>query len=182
MTSASPLLRREGTTAQGARWLIRPSRADEDSPALVALRDEVAAEGDLIAGTPGERTVLEESLALANLIAAGGLALTLEVDDQVVGNLMVERRRGRYESHRGDVSMAIRKGSRGMGHGRALLDTAVEWARAVGIAKLTLGVFPANAPAVALYRAAGFAEEGVLRGHLRVDGADRDVMVMGLAL
>jgi putative acetyltransferase len=182
MTSGSPLLRREGTTESGARWLIRPTRPDEDCAELVAVRDAVAAEGDLIAGAPGERSVLEESLAVANLVASGGLALTLAVDDRVVGNLMVERRRGRYESHRGDVSLAIRDGFRGLGLGRALLDTAVDWGRAVGLAKLTLGVFPSNARAIALYRAAGFVEEGVLRGHLRVGGADRDVMLMGLAL
>ena len=150
MSPGSPLLRREGSTAAGSRWLIRPTRADEDAPELVAIRDEVAAEGDLIAGAPGERSVLEEGLALANLVTSGGLALTLLVDDQVVGNLMVERRRGRYESHRGDVSLAIRQGFRGIGLGRALLDTAVDWARAVGIAKLTLGVFPSNRPANAL--------------------------------
>lgn len=182
MSSASPLLRREGTTPAGARWLIRPTRPDTDSAELVAVRDEVAAEGGLIAGAPGERSVLEENLAVANLVASGGLALTLAVDDRVVGNLMVERRRGAYESHRGDVSLAIRDGYRGQGLGRALLDTAVDWARAVGIAKLTLGVFPGNAPAIALYRAAGFAEEGVLRSHLRVAGVDHDVMLMGLVL
>jgi ribosomal protein S18 acetylase RimI-like enzyme len=182
MSSGSPLLRREGATPAGARWVIRPARSEEDAPELIAIRDEVAAEGGLIAGAPGERSVLEESLALANLVTSGGLALGLVVDDQVVGNLMVERRRGRYESHRGDVSMAIRKGFRGIGLGRALLDTAVDWARAVGITKLTLGVFPSNRPAIALYRAVGFEEEGVLHGHLRLPDGDRDVMLMGLRL
>ncbi len=182
MSSGSPLLRREGTAPSGARWLIRPTRADEDAAELVALRDEVAAEGGLSAGAPGERSALEENLAIANLLASGGLALTLLVEGRVAGNLMVERRRGPYESHRGDVSIAIREGHRGLGLGRALLDTAIDWARAVGIAKLTLGVFPANARAVALYRAAGFVEEGVLRRHLRVGGDERDVMLMALHL
>jgi len=182
VSQGGPLLRREGTTQGGARWLIRPTRADEDATPLIAVRDAVAAEGEWIAGAPGERTVLEENLSVANLLAAGGLALTLLVDDRVVGNLMVERRRGRYESHRGDVSLAILDGFRGLGLGRALLDTAVDWARAVGIAKLTLGVFPSNARAIALYRSAGFVEEGVLRGHLRLPGGDRDVMLMGLGL
>jgi RimJ/RimL family protein N-acetyltransferase len=182
MTQGSPLLRREGRTPDGAAWLIRPTRADDDAAELVAVRDEVAAEGELIAGVPGERSVLEESLALSNLIATGGLGLTLLVADQVVGNLMVERRRGPYESHRGELSLALRQGFRGLGLGRALLDTAVDWARAVGIAKLTLGVFPTNARALALYRAVGFVEEGTLRGHLRVAGGERDLVLMGLRL
>jgi ribosomal protein S18 acetylase RimI-like enzyme len=182
MTSGSPLLRREGITADGRRWTIRPTRPDEDSPELVAVRDQVAGEGGLIAGVPGERSVLEENLALANLLATGGLALTLVVDDRVVGNLMIERRRGPYESHRGDVSIAIAAGFRGLRLGRALLDTAVEWARAVGIAKLTLGVFPSNQPALALYRGVGFVEEGLLRGHLRLPEGERDLVLMGLCL
>jgi RimJ/RimL family protein N-acetyltransferase len=182
MSAGSPLLRRDGVTAEGARWLIRPTRADEDAPELIEARDEVAAEGEWIAGTPGERTVLEEGLAISNLIAGGGLALSLLVDDQVVGNLMVERQRGRYQAHRGDVSLAMRKEFRGLGLGRALLDTAVDWARAVGVAKLTLSVFPTNTRAIALYHAVGFVEEGVLRGHLRLADGDRDIVVMGLRL
>jgi RimJ/RimL family protein N-acetyltransferase len=182
VSSARPLLRREGVSRAGRAWLIRPTRADQDARELVAVRDEVAAEGELIAGAPGERSVLEESLALANLISAGGLAVTLEVDGRVAGNLMVERRRGPYEAHRGDLSIAIRPGYRGEGLGRALMDTAVDWARAVGLAKLTLGVFPSNAPALALYRDVGFVEEGLLRRHLRLPGGDRDLVIMGMLL
>jgi RimJ/RimL family protein N-acetyltransferase len=182
MSSGSPLLRREGVAPGGARWLIRPARAGEDAAALVALRDAVAAEGDLIAGAPGERTALEEGLLLGQLLTSGGLAVALEVEGEVVGQLLVARGRAPYESHRGDVSLAIRAEWRGMGLGRALLDTGVDWARAVGIAKLTLSVFPGNQRAVALYRAVGFVEEGVLRRHLRTDGGERDIAVMALFL
>lgn len=182
MTSPRPLLRREGVSRSGRAWLIRPTRPDEDAPELVAIRDEVAAEGELMASVPGERTVLEESLALANLLSGGGLAVTLEVEGRIAGHLLVERRRGPYEQHRGDLSISIRSGYRGEGLGRALIDTAVDWARAVGLRKLSLGVFPGNTAAVALYRAAGFVEEGVLRRHLHLPAGDRDLMVMGLLL
>ena len=182
MSPGSPLLRREGSTGAGIPWLIRPVRPDADAAALVAIRDAVAAEGEWIAGAPGERTALEEGLMLGNLLTSGGLAVVVEAGGEVVGQLLVERGRGRYESHRGEVSLALRAEWRGMGLGRALLDTAVDWARAVGIAKMTLAVFPGNERAVALYRAAGFIEEGVLRRHLRVDGGERDVAVMALFL
>jgi len=182
MSGAQPLLRREGVSRGERAWLIRPTRPDEDAAALVAIRDEIAAEGELIAGVPGERSALEETLALAGLISGGGLALTLEVEGRVAGNLMVERRRGRYEQHRGDLSIAIGAGYRGEGLGRALVETAVAWARAVGLAKLTLGVFPSNTRAIALYRGLGFVEEGVLRGHLRLPEGERDLVLMGLRL
>jgi RimJ/RimL family protein N-acetyltransferase len=178
----SPLLRRGGRSSRGRPWLIRPTRADEDAAELVAIRDEVAAEGEYMAAVPGERTVLEETLALSGLLSGGGLALTVEIDGRIVGALMVERRRGPYERHRGDLSISIRPGYRGEGLGRALVDTAVDWARAVGLRKLTLGVFPGNVVAMALYRAVGFVEEGTLRAHLHVGTEDRDLVVMGLLL
>ena len=177
-----PLLRREGTTPAGEAWLVRPVRADTDAAELLAIRDEVAAEGDLIAAMPGELSLLEENLALANLIAGGGLGLVAEVGGRIAGNLMVHRRRGRYEGHVGEVSIALRRDFRRLGLGRALMETAVDWARAVGVAKLTLGVFPDNAPAVGLYRAVGFVEEGVLRGQVRLPTGDSDLMVMGLVI
>ena len=180
MTRAAPLLRREGTDRSGRRWLVRPTLADEDAHELVAIRDEVAGEGGLIASLPGEHSAMEESLAQANLLAGGGLGLTLEVDGRIAGHLMVHRRRGRREGHVGEISIALRAAYRGHGLGRVLLDVAIEWARVVGIAKLVLGVFPENGPAIALYRATGFVEEGVLRGQVRMPEGDRDVMLMAL--
>ncbi|HEY2704821.1 MAG TPA: GNAT family protein [Candidatus Dormibacteraeota bacterium] len=181
MTPAAPLLRRTGLTRSGRRFEIRPAGAD-DAPALVALRDAVAAEGTWVAAEPGERSVLEESLALAGLISHGGLSLVAEVDGRVAGQLAVHRQQGRYESHRGDLSITVDRHLRGQGLGRALVETAVDWARAVRLAKLTLGVFPENHRALALYRSAGFEEEGRLRGHLRVGGEARDLVLMGLLL
>ena len=181
MTRAAPLLRRSGRTRAGRAYAIRPAGAD-DAAALVGLRDAVAAEGVWVAAEPGERSVLEESLALAGLLSQGGLGLVVEVDGRVVGQLAVHRRQGRYEGHRGDLSITVEHDHRGQGLGRALVETAVDWARAVRLAKLTLGVFPENARAIALYRSVGFVEEGTLRRHLRVGGEDRDLLLMGLLL
>jgi RimJ/RimL family protein N-acetyltransferase len=181
MTPATPLLRRTGTTRSGSPYLIRPVGAD-DAADLVALRDAVAAEGVWVAAEPGERTALEESLALAGLVSHGGLALVAEVDGAVAGQLAVHRQRGRYESHRGDLSVTVHRELREQGLGRALVETAIDWARTVRLGKLTLGVFPENLRAVALYRSAGFTEEGRLRRHLRVGDGERDLLLMGLLL
>jgi RimJ/RimL family protein N-acetyltransferase len=181
MTPAAPLLRRTGRTRSGRPFEIRPAGAD-DAPALVALRDAVAAEGTWVAAEPGERSVLEESLALAGLISHGGLSLVVEVEGRLAGQLAVHRRQGRYENHRGDLSITVARELREQGLGRALVETAVDWARAVRLAKLTLGVFPENHRALALYRSVGFVEEGRLRDHLRAGGGRRDLVLMGLLL
>jgi ribosomal protein S18 acetylase RimI-like enzyme len=49
---------------------------------------------------------------------------------------------------------------RGRGIGRALLDTAIEWATANGARSMALGVTVGNSPARRLYEAAGFAPVG----------------------
>ena len=51
----------------------------------------------------------------------------------------------------------VRERARGFGLGRALLEAAAEHARARGCARIELDVDEANAPALALYRAGGFA-------------------------
>ena len=93
-----------------------------------------------MAAEPGERTVLEESLALAGLVSHGGLALVAEVEGRLAAQLAVHRRQGRYEGHRGDLSITVARDDREQGLGRALVETAVDWSRAVRLGKLTLGV------------------------------------------
>jgi len=161
MIPATPLLRRTGRTRAGREFVIRPAGAD-DAASLVALR--------------------EESLALAGLVSHGGLALVAEVEGRLAAQLAVHRRQGRYEGHRGDLSITVARDDREQGLGRALVETAVDWSRAVRLGKLTLGVFPENLRAIALYRSVGFVEEGTLRRHLRVGAEERDLLLMGLLL
>jgi ribosomal protein S18 acetylase RimI-like enzyme len=175
------LLRREGTTSDGRSFLIRPA-AVEDAPALVALRDEVAAEGGLIAATPGERSVLEEELSLSALVAEGGLPLTLVVDGEVAGQLLVSRRPERYHAHIGEVAIIVSNRCRSLGLGRRLMETAVDWAGAVGLSKLSLAVFTSNERAIRLYRSLGFEAEGTRRAHVLLADGPRDVLMMALQL
>ena len=175
------LLRREGTTADGRSFLIRPAAAG-DAPALVGLRDEVAAEGGLIAAVPGERSVLEEELSLSTLVAEGGLPLTLVIDGEVAGQLLVSRRQERYYAHVGEVAIIVSNKWRGQGLGKRLMETAVDWARAVGLTKLSLAVFTGNERAIRLYRSIGFEEEGTRRAHVLLADGPHDILVMALHL
>ena len=175
------LLRRHLTTRDGRTLLIRPAVSD-DAEALVALRDAVASEGRWLAALPGERSPLEERISLAQLISGGGLCLVAEVDGEVCAQLAVVRPYGSYQAHLGELSVAVASGARGRGVGTALLMVAVDWARAVGIAKLWLAVFPDNERAIAIYRNAGFVEEGRQRDQVRVAGQSRDLLLMGLRL
>jgi ribosomal protein S18 acetylase RimI-like enzyme len=72
----------------------------------------------------------------------------------------------------------VSAGHRRLGIGRALLERTVEWARANGVAKLELHVFPHNEPAIALYEEFGFVREGYRRRHYRRGGEYVDAILM----
>jgi ribosomal protein S18 acetylase RimI-like enzyme len=67
---------------------------------------------------------------------------------------------------------------RGLGIGRALLDQSVSWARAAGVRKLELHVFPWNEPAIRLYDRYGFVREGLRVGHYVRGDHDVDAVLM----
>jgi ribosomal protein S18 acetylase RimI-like enzyme len=78
--------------------------------------------------------------------------------------------------------LAVDPELQGRGVGRALLAAAADEARSRGARKLTLRVLGENAPARALYRAFGFAEEGVLREEFLLGGRYVDDVLMALSL
>lgn len=64
-----------------------------------------------------------------------------------------------------------------------MVEAAIEWAKARGLHKLTLSVFPHNKAAVGLYRKLGFIEEGRHARHMRrANGELRDLIDIGLPL
>ncbi len=82
-----------------------------------------------------------------------------------------------------DLGMAIDEAWRGRGVGSALMERAIEWARATGAHKITLHVYPHNAAAIALYEKYGFVREGLFRNQmLRKNGELWDTIPMGLLL
>jgi GNAT superfamily N-acetyltransferase len=106
----------------------------------------------------------------------------LWIDGTLRGHL--DLRGGSIESdlHRADLGMGIERGYRRRGWGRTLMQTAVEWARAQGLAWIDLGVFTENAPAHGLYVAMGFVEVGVIRDRFRIDGREVHDRLMTLRL
>ncbi len=85
-------------------------------------------------------------------------------------------------SHIAELGIAIKKGARGQGLGRAMLEDGIGWARTTGIHKLFLGVFETNDRAIALYRSLGFQEEARLKGQVVLRGKPADLVLMALWL
>lgn len=75
------------------------------------------------------------------------------------------------------LTIAIDPDAQGKGHGRALLQHALDDLRTEGLVEVFLEVAVDNTAALALYRAAGFVEVGVRRGYYDRPGGDVDALV-----
>ncbi|HLL21102.1 MAG TPA: GNAT family N-acetyltransferase [Kofleriaceae bacterium] len=104
------------------------------------------------------------------------------VDHVLVGHLDLTGGRLACELHRASLGMGIERRARRRGHGRALLDRAIAWARTHRLAWIDLGVFAHNEVARALYKSVGFVETGLVRDQFRIDGIKVDDVSMTLAL
>ena len=106
----------------------------------------------------------------------------LVVDGEVRGHADLHGGRVPGELHRAACGLGLERPVRGQGHGRALMEHVIAWARAQHLAWIDLGVFAHNARARALYAALGFVELGTTRDRFRVDGTSIDDVSMTLAL
>jgi RimJ/RimL family protein N-acetyltransferase len=144
-----------------------------DRRALAVLFAAVAEERDGIATEPpvdidrmSERWEIDETLVAA-------------AREELIGMIHVERNRFGF----GEVGMLVAAGWRGRGVGSALIAASIDWARAQGLHKLALSVFPHNEAAIALYEKFGFVEEGRRPKHMRrASGELWDIVDMGLLL
>jgi len=152
--------------------IIRPAR-EEDRRRLAELYAEVAAEGDKIGGeAPVDVERRASTFRLDGFFVA-------EAAGEPVGTLSVFEEQDGV----GEIGMMLAVGWRGRGLGTRLMQVAIEHARARGMHKLSLGVWPHNEPAIALYRKFGFVEEGRRVKHYRRRNGDLwDIVEMGLLL
>jgi L-amino acid N-acyltransferase YncA len=77
-----------------------------------------------------------------------------------------------------EVSAYVAEEARGRGIGAALLERLIESAEASGIWTLETGVFPENAPSLALLKRFGFRKVGVRERVAQQNGVWRDVVLM----
>jgi RimJ/RimL family protein N-acetyltransferase len=160
---------------------IRPGEPS-DADQLTRLADAVSAEpeGWLISVAGEWRSAGDERRYLKALRRYPHAAVFVaEADDgKVVGRLSVGRDPHPASTHVADVGLMVASGARRQGVGSALLRAAVDWARAAGVRKLELHVFPWNEAAIKLYESFGFEREGYRKGHYRRGGEYVDAILM----
>jgi phosphinothricin acetyltransferase len=104
----------------------------------------------------------------------------MEEAGKVIGWLSFETFYGRtaYEAT-AEVSVYVANDRQGRGIGAQLLARAVDEAPAMGLETLLAFVFAHNEPSVALFERLGFSRWGHLPRVARLDGVERDVLILG---
>jgi RimJ/RimL family protein N-acetyltransferase len=154
-----------------------------DAQALVELAEEVGAEdGRWLLGNGLWRSTADERryLKTAQRHPDAAVFVAEDADGGIVGRLSLSRDPHPASRHVADLGLMVAASSRRRGIGTLLLEQAVAWARESGIRKLELHVFPWNEPALALYEAVGFRQEGLRRRHYFRDGEEVDAILMAL--
>ena len=140
-----------------------------DAQGLQELGDAVGAEPEgWLVSTNGWRSAADERRYLRAIRRYPNAAVFVAEDDgRIVGRLSVARDQHPASRHVADLGLMVAASHRRRGIGTKLLEAAVEWARASGVRKLELHVFPWNEPAIRLYENFGFVREGYRRAHYR---------------
>lgn len=157
-----------------------------DAEQLTRLAEEVSGEPEawLISANGEWRSVGDERryLKAVRRYAHAAVFVAERSDGAIIGRLSLARDTHPASAHVADLGLMVAKSARRQGVGKALLEAAVEWARASGVRKLELHVFPWNEPAILLYEQFGFEREGFRKGHYSRAGEDVDAILMALTV
>lgn len=161
----------------GRPALIRRATPD-DAAALTELVNIVGQEAKFVLRERATWTLDEERQTLAAADGTRSVFFVAEIAGRVVGIMSLARGRWSKDQHVAEFGVSCHPDFRGIGVGSALLLQGIEWARHVGVRKLTLEVFATNEVAIALYRKMGFSEEARLGGEYVIDGRPVDAVLM----
>ena len=117
---------------------------------------------------------------IAQVLAKGWSQFYALDENRVVGwcDILPDEREG--QTHCGRLGMGLLHEYRGRGIGARLISATLADALGKGLTRIELEVFASNTRARALYRKAGFAEEGRKRRARILDGVADDIVIMAL--
>lgn len=112
------------------------------------------------------------------LVSRNGAVYYAVINGRVVGWCDVFPEENPRQSHRGSLGMGLLPEFRGKGIGYALMTAVLNHAKKQGLEKVELNVYTSNSAAIALYRKAGFTEEGLVKKYRKLDGIYYDCLTM----
>jgi RimJ/RimL family protein N-acetyltransferase len=106
------------------------------------------------------------------------IALVAEAGGKLIASSDVGQRTPEYPEHNhvGVLGIAISKSARGVGLGKALIESLLELSRSAGLKVIILDTFATNATARRLYERVGFVEVGKIPKAIHRDGSYIDLI------
>ncbi len=126
--------------------------------------------------------VLADFLAVRPEDSGNGLCLVADGAGSVIANLLATHSPRPEERHVLTLSLCVDPGARRQGIARQMLEEGLHFARAHGYRRVEVAVLAENTPALALYRQAGFIEEGRRRERYRIGGNYVDEVFLAFSL
>jgi RimJ/RimL family protein N-acetyltransferase len=103
------------------------------------------------------------------------------MDGEIVGNLAFRAGTRPRVAHVGEFGVSVLKSYWGIGIGKYLVQSLLDWAKDGGIIrKINLRVKEDNRTGIVLYKKLGFREEGIRTRDFCIDGKLYDSICMGL--
>lgn len=132
----------------------------------------------------GERKLSAEQLKkrIESLGADASTILVAEIDESLVGYMMVIAGTANRNKHSAYIVIGISVAFRGQGIGKALFKSLNDWSIENKLHRLELTVMSNNTAAIVLYEKAGFIKEGVKKDSLFVNGQYVDEYYMAKLL
>ncbi len=104
----------------------------------------------------------------------------MEVDVKIAGWLSFQSFYGRPAYHRtAEISIYVAPNFQRCGVGRQLLSHAISQSPKIGLKTLVSFIFAHNSPSLQLFETSGFERWGYLPRVAELDGAERDLMILG---
>jgi len=104
--------------------------------------------------------------------------IAVDAGGAICGHIDLRARPERTAVHRCLLGMGVHRDWRAQGLGVRLLDTALTWADAQGLAWVDLEVLSNNLPARRLYARSGFVQTGEIADLFRIDGEQHGYVFM----
>ena len=180
MTTNGILVTLRNPEPREAKAVLRMmQRSYAESPYLATRADEFNANAQRIAAW------IESHLA-----SPGKLMIVAEYRGALIGMIDMTSSPKQRLRHVGEFGLSVARDWQRRGIGRALLETLIQWTRASAIIeKIELQVFSENLPAIQLYKALGFREEGRRQNAIKYSETEEkttplatymDLILMGL--
>jgi L-amino acid N-acyltransferase YncA len=132
-----------------------------DWPAIWPIVREVVVAADTFTYDPAMTE--DEAQAMWMVGAPGRTTVASDARDAIVGTANMYANRAGPGAHVASASFMVAASARGHGIGRALVEDALEWARAAGFRAMQFNAVAAtNTSAVALYETLGFTIVGTV--------------------